>query len=248
MNLPVPKYQIGQRVFLGYVEDAVEELPCPDCNGTKTWFAVAPNGLILEARCPRCDGYSQELPTLAIRDWKPAVRQLTIGSIRIDTARVGGDTSGWNSEPVEYMCLETGVGSGSIYRESRLHTNEQLALAQAEADCAAARAERDSRDGAAIAAKRRISSLTFRDAALENTRAKVFSAWHTYRRLREDLDEWLTKSAGENDLTLAVDQITKIVEWEDGYRDPAPLEKLIRLINAEGATMEDVRAEAAKVF
>lgn len=48
---------------------------------------------------------------------------LTIGSIRIDT----GDNRG-----VEYMCVETGVGSGSVWKESDLY--ESVEVAQRVAD------------------------------------------------------------------------------------------------------------------
>ena len=239
MSLPTPKFNIGDVVFLGNAERVFEKLPCPDCNGTKTWFAVSPNGLVVEAGCPRCDGYTRNLPELTLEDWNPTVRRLTIGSIKIDTARINNPDC-WGQEPVEYMCLETGVGSGSVYRESQLHRGESMALAAAEAQCAKARAERDEKEAAKVAQVVRCSVLHFKDSTIAGAQHQIFTAWHTYRRLREDIEEWLEKNPNE--------EVQNILEWDAGFRDPAPLEKLIRLINADGATMEDVRTEAAKVF
>lgn len=53
----------------------------------------------------------------------PCVRSLTIGSIRIDTN---------DSDPVSYMCAETGVGSGNIYSEQTLFATQDAAEADAE--------------------------------------------------------------------------------------------------------------------
>lgn len=239
MSLPTPQFNIGDVVFLGNAEHTFRKLPCPDCNGTKTWFAVSPNGLVVEAGCPRCDGYTRNLPELTMEDWKPTVRRLTIGSIRIDTARVG-KRSCWGDEPVEYMCLETGVGSGSVYRESQLHRGESMALAAAEAQCASARAERDEKEAAKVAQVVRCATLHFKDSTIAGAQHQIFTAWYTYRRLREDIEDWLKENPS--------DAVHNILDWDAGFRDPAPLEKLIQLIHKEGATMEDVRAAATKVF
>ncbi|AZO39689.1 hypothetical protein EJ076_34970 [Mesorhizobium sp. M7D.F.Ca.US.005.01.1.1] len=56
----------------------------------------------------------------------PAVERLTIGSIQVNTAPDSYDTGN------RYMCWETGVGSGSVYRESDLFDNEASAKLSAE--------------------------------------------------------------------------------------------------------------------
>lgn len=55
----------------------------------------------------------------------PCTEKLTIGSIRIDTNDI--------DKPVSYMCVETGVGSGSVYYESDLHLTEEEAFRFAQA-------------------------------------------------------------------------------------------------------------------
>jgi enhancing lycopene biosynthesis protein 2 len=46
--------------------------------------------------------------------------QLTIGSVRIDTN---------HESPIEYMCVETGVGSGSVWDERQLYASREEAEA-----------------------------------------------------------------------------------------------------------------------
>ena len=47
---------------------------------------------------------------------------MTVGSVQIDTA---------SDKPTRYMCLETGIGSGALYEEDRLH----LTLEEAQIWC-----------------------------------------------------------------------------------------------------------------
>jgi len=77
--------------------------------------------------CPKCHGIGMMYHQPFTRY---AVQQLTIGSVRYDSAptRIGSD-----QEPFSYMCVETGVGSGSVYYESKLFSSEDDAVAHAEA-------------------------------------------------------------------------------------------------------------------
>lgn len=114
-----PKYNIGDVVFRGTVSSRRVVLPCPDCQGTHKWKAQS---LVeeFEIECPRCSTYSTRLPTLIDVTFVPRTERLTIGSVRFDSAD--------RNEPFSYMCEETGVGSGSVYRESDLHDSEETAL------------------------------------------------------------------------------------------------------------------------
>jgi hypothetical protein len=58
---------------------------------------------------------------LGFSEWTPYVRQLTVGSIQIDTASDPG-------EHVRYMCVETGVGSGNVYYQSDAAASYEEAL------------------------------------------------------------------------------------------------------------------------
>ena len=126
------KYGIGDKVWFANLTTQTFEHPCPDCLGSKTWVAESPAGAKFEVPCPRCSTSYQANHKLSLRYSKfvPSVSQLTIGSIRANT-EIGAHDSG-NS----YMCNETGVGSGQVYREDNLfETREQATLsAQAQAD------------------------------------------------------------------------------------------------------------------
>ena len=114
-NIPTPRFAIGDTVYWPDVVQETVVLPCPDCNGTKKWEAVSPIGERFPMPCPRCSTVQAELRTYK---FKGTVRALTIGSVRLDTG---------SADPVEYMCEETGIGSGTIYRESRLGATEEEA-------------------------------------------------------------------------------------------------------------------------
>lgn len=127
---PKPRFGIGQKVWTAAVSDEQIEAECPDCMGAQKWKAVSPAGEEFEFPCPRCQGGDR----WKLRHQKAVytLRQLTIGSVRID--------SNANGDKVEYMCAETGVGTGSVWRESRLgadkaeaHMIGKIAVAEREA-------------------------------------------------------------------------------------------------------------------
>ena len=122
------KYSIGDTVFNAGTTMEKKQHPCPDCEGSRKWKAISPAGEEYEFACPRCSTSYRSKDELSL-DYTahvPSVRMLTIGSVRYNSADHGA----------EYMCVETGVGSGSIYRECRLFDNEADALAAAEIEAA----------------------------------------------------------------------------------------------------------------
>lgn len=127
--IPQPRFAIGQIVYVGTAEARTEALPCPDCSGTHLWKALSPAGAEYDVACPRCGGLSRYLPRLSYTTWVPNVRQLTIGSIRIDTAAR-------NCDYVAYMCYETGIGSGTIWYEKHFTDTEDAAISVAAAEAA----------------------------------------------------------------------------------------------------------------
>ncbi len=120
------KFQIGDVVYYATTAETVGKLPCPDCRDTRTWQAVSPGGRGYTFGCPRCSANYAAHHELSLRynEHKPAARRLTIGSVRYDSHGV--------ECPVSYMCVETGVGGGSVYNESRLFATEAEALRYAE--------------------------------------------------------------------------------------------------------------------
>lgn len=115
------KYAIGDAVFHASTHITKGSHECPDCKGSTKWKAVSPAGLEYQFPCPRCAAsYNGDRDLLLTYPMHTAsVRQLTIGSVRTDTAS--------SDRPVEYMCAETGVGSGSIYSENDLFLTREEA-------------------------------------------------------------------------------------------------------------------------
>lgn len=118
------KYSIGDIVYRAYTTTERKQHPCPDCLGSRKWKATSPAGVEYEFRCPRCAAsYSSDHDlSLWYTASTPAVQKLTIGSIQVNTA------PSFNREGNQYMCQETGIGSGSVYYESDLHETEEEAL------------------------------------------------------------------------------------------------------------------------
>ena len=103
------KYEIGQTVWHPYAVVRNDPATCPDCCGTGTWQALLPCGRGEIIECTTCEARGA-VPETAIRG---VVRRLTVGSI------------GFRDGEVQYMCQETGVGSGTIYTESTLAETEE---------------------------------------------------------------------------------------------------------------------------
>lgn len=130
------KYNIGDVVWLATTNVEQRIAPCPDCLGTKVWKATSPAGTDYEFPCPRCATNSsiQEL-SLKYCTYVPDVQKRTIGSVRHDTRHWVGQNENEQDQyqPItEYMCHETGIGSGSVYKECTLFPDEASALIEAE--------------------------------------------------------------------------------------------------------------------
>ncbi len=115
------KFAIGDVVYHASTCPTTKQHPCPDCKGERKWKAVSPAGAEYEFACPRCSTTFQSNSDLSLRyqAFAPAVAKLTIGSIRVDTADERGHS---------YMCVETGVGSGSIYYEKDMFSTHEEAM------------------------------------------------------------------------------------------------------------------------
>lgn len=118
------KYSVGDVVYHASTVQTRKQHPCPDCNGTRKWKAQSPAGGEFEFACPRCSASYQSDRDLSLdyTAYAPIAGKLTIGSIQVNTAPGSYDHGN------RYMCIETGVGSGSIYDEARLFETEDAAL------------------------------------------------------------------------------------------------------------------------
>lgn len=213
LDFAPPKYRIGQKVYRASETSSSASHPCPDCLGTGKWKVITPAGAELEASCQRCGTYSSsDIPSLKYQTWVAIVQPLTIGSIQIDTA--AGKDSHWQSDPVRYMCRETGIGSGSVYDERNLFAIEDEARTAAEAMAQARIAK--SQESPEALQKKRFSHLPLIDATLETCRKAVWDSWYRYRSLREQMEEYLSdESASAGDTR---DEIQSEMDFDLRYR------------------------------
>ena len=245
--IPVPKYEIGQQVFIADTHENSTPLPCPDCKDTTTWTVTTGAGESFTVPCQRCAGgyRNVDLPSLYQRIWTPFVRSLTIGQVRIETPVA---RHGWNEEPVNYMCVETGVGSGSIYRESQLFATESEAQAQAQFD-----ATKKTADFAAKpepSARREIATLKLTDAIGDDARKTVWGVSYHAGQLREKVEGWLEKDgdfgADSNQRELIHDALRDL-EWHDSP-ERNPLYALVLAARAIEGNAELAKALEPFVF
>lgn len=120
------KFSIGDTVYHASTKSENKQHPCPDCLGARKWQVKSPAGREYSISCPRCAStyMSDRDISLDYSVFAPSVRRLTIGQVR---AQAGGDDT-----KNEYMCRETGVGSGTLYYERDLFATEAEALEAAD--------------------------------------------------------------------------------------------------------------------
>jgi hypothetical protein len=198
------KYSIGDVVYFATTVVENKRHPCPDCLGTQKWSARSPAGTEYTFACPRCStAYmaNREL-SLSYPAHVAHATRLTIGSIEATSGRTPyGDDS-----PVRYMCVETGIGSGSVYNEHRLFATEEEARAAAEnlaEDANANTKEIVECYNAAL----QVSDYQLSDAAERVSERKLLALQSDMRDLVDDL--------------RACDTIEQMKERIDGYDNGA---------------------------
>lgn len=187
--LPQPEFHVGQTVWEAITVVDRGRWTCPDCAGQRTWKATSAVGEVFNIQCPRCEGsyliggQLRSIPTLDRQVHITSVRAMTIGSIRMDT----------NSDPVfDYMCKETGIGTGSIYkagtsiRRRGLYATEEAATEAAES---LKQLEQESTDGAPTALKvKELSVLPLKTALKMEWQRSLYDSWAKARDYREVID------------------------------------------------------------
>lgn len=126
------KYSVDDVVYYAGLTTERKQHPCPDCKGERKWKATSPAGSEYVFSCPRCRTRysSHDELRLDYTAYVPCVSRLTIGSVQFNSAR-----GSWDSG-ARYMCVETGVGGGSVYDEAKLFPTEAAAIEAAEAEAA----------------------------------------------------------------------------------------------------------------
>jgi len=127
------KFNVGDKVFLGRAEWTTEMVECPSCKGSGYWNVVGHGGEFgtWQVSCQVCKDYQNWSDTARGRGQvkrsgrSAVVTLLTVGSIQLDTNR---------EEETRYMCVETGVGTGTCWSEKDLFHTREEAQAHAEAE------------------------------------------------------------------------------------------------------------------
>lgn len=191
------KFSLGDVVWAAQTKTTTDTFDCPDCMGAKTWKAVSPAGGEYEFKCPRCSAnYGPQHPlSLRYTKFEGYTQRLTIGQVR---GAVGGEVR----EPIEYMCRETGVGSGALWKEDRLFATQ--AEAQAEADRLA---EESNAGGVPWVKKQYDEQLALCDYELGEARSE--EARKELRRARYAVDDLVTDMEDAVDLAEAKDAVER---------------------------------------
>lgn len=194
------KFNIGDVVYKAWTTTVRKQHPCPDCNGSRKWKAVSPAGGEYEFGCPRCGGGYQSDRDLSLdySEFAPSVQRLTIGSVRTNSAS--------DDRSVEYMCRETGVGSGTIHSEADLFHTEEEAMRAAEVKAKAQNANTE------WVVKQYDKSLSLSDYQIENAALKSAKD----QKIRHSVD--LQMLFGDLRDCVTIEEVTKTLD-DFSFRD-----------------------------
>ena len=109
------KFNAGDTVFQAEAFADRNLIQCPDCLGEARWKVILPNGVEDVIECPSCKNGYWSCGKISEYGVRGEVRTLTIGRVTYD------------DEGPQYMCEETGIGSGRLYREKDLFATEREA-------------------------------------------------------------------------------------------------------------------------
>ena len=231
-DLPVPKFKIGDVVFRPAFTLTTAQLPCPDCNDTKKWKAVAPSGIKHTVSCPRCSSRyfrnSQDPPALTYQRAEPHVQRLTLGSITLRSHPHN------HRESIEYMAHETGIGSGGLHYEDDLCATMDEANQVAIAKAGAKNAEIELTPPYLEA--RHFSDLNFDAARAEFIRSVVWNATYAYNRVCASVEE-LLPGKDRPDAPKTLEDLhgclREVLESESSkWNGPPPLATLLTKVRA----------------
>lgn len=179
------KFDMGDAVWHAFTATETRQHPCPDCHDTHKWKAVSPAGSEFDVPCPRCaSGYqSDQSLNLKYTVLAARARKLTIGQIKASTA-TGDDYDAGNS----YMCLETGIGSGNIYREADLFSTEAEALQAAQVKANLTNQDPDFWIAKQYDKSVKFSDYQLKDASMEAAISATRTARYRIGYLADDLE------------------------------------------------------------
>jgi hypothetical protein len=203
------KFDVDDVVWHACTITSSRQHPCPDCLGERQWKAHSPAGTDYVVACPRCTDVYMSNRTLNLKYlWhEPRVKRLTIGLVR-------ANADGWDggAPKHEYMCRETGIGSGSIYREASLFHTEEEAMT-----VALMAAQVANMDATGWAAQQYADTARFCDYQIND--AAVTAAETSARELRYAV-EYLIEDL--NDAQTVTEVRDRIAAWQERGHEAAP--------------------------
>lgn len=104
------KYSVGDQVYVARCIWGQKRVPCADCDGKGEFVVEGKPFTLLCSVC--CGPWDEKRGWREIGEFQPSVELLTVGQVRAQ--RGGGE------DKTEYMCVETGIGSGSLWAEDKL--------------------------------------------------------------------------------------------------------------------------------
>jgi len=107
-----PKYNIGDVVLYPSASYIPVRDGCSDCLESGKAILTLGTKESIEVNCPTCKGVGN----IQRHDWKCCINTMVVGLIKYDS-----------SEGFSYMCNETGIGSGAVYKEHKLFSDTHLA-------------------------------------------------------------------------------------------------------------------------
>ena len=134
------RFNLGDEVFSANTAWQKYHVTCEECNGTGI-VKIATAKESYDSPCPYCDRdiFSDKSNGFLVKyKFQPLVQRLTIGEIRIEHSH--------EKNRVQYMCKETGIGSGTLHDEERFFETLERAQQHAEALSKAAQLDRDTQD------------------------------------------------------------------------------------------------------
>lgn len=221
-DLIAPKYSVGTTVYVPDVERETEQLPCPDCLGTKTWRVTTPAGTTAECECMRCSTryHIADLPSLTRVIYKPLAKPFTIGKIETSTHPWSRD------DKVTYY---SGPNGGSTWGESKVHETPDTALLVAKVIAAELQAKEDAKPASIEAA--RLARLTVRIADFEQTKKSRWDSWWAYRHLADDVRDAI-ESEDETTVEELMQALEEHLSFAAKYRDLPDVGQALKTIRA----------------
>ncbi len=120
-------FDLGQKVWTVYRTSDTIKLPCGFCRGAGRLSVEGPSGSREYVDCPKCKG-RREIALATMPQWAASEQPLVIGQVRVEITDSPGDgkhgpTSNYgpaHGREERYMCVETGIGSGTLHDVAKL--------------------------------------------------------------------------------------------------------------------------------